>query len=947
MRFATEHSFGLLCAQSRTRFALCLPEAIYPLFEIAPYSKATLITEGVSLYRKSPLVSNPPRGKLKFLIYRLVSSLKVCHSTVKAPWVNKPRSGFSLAEVLVVGVVGSVILAGSLQSLSVTVQSSQVIRSSLVEKDFVKSVGKIVSAPALCKANFKPATGKIEGTYGTGTITTLTDKVCKYDVTGCTDTSQNKEYPYSPLTTCKVASDCPEPSHTCTGGGSSTETKKCVGAISITSEDDTSTSNVKEYEFKNALEIISLELTADEDPAEPPKGADKIRTFSVFYKKLGMGQLTELIPGQCERKIETTPAKTDGCYSHQCKIMYELNDAGTAVLKCEALDCIAEGMSYECSGGMVRNDEDTGCICPDHTPNWNGTKCINCATEDKVCKYEVTGCTDTTENKIYTYTDDVSKQNESCTQDSDCTKGSHTCTGGGTASVTNKCKSNPWWNGAECDECPSNLIFSPNNRKCEACSAPTPKPNRDTTTDFCEACPATTPPTPWWNNGTCKACPDATPKYKSSDNTCEACPSTAPKYKSSDNTCEACPSTTPKYKSSDNTCEPCPSTAPKYKSSDNTCEPCPSTAPKYKSSDNTCEACPSTAPKYKSSDNTCEPCPSHQRWEEGVCEDRCTFDHRWTGSQCDPRCNSPEVWDGNQCVVSCESGKYWNGSQCVCSTVRDCIRLHNYNTRWNTSTCSCELRCSGSRPAWDYFRQACRTCYEKNRHHAQTWSSRHKKCITCVRKNWRTPYWNNTTRSCEACPSNNPKWSRKPPIRYQDSFYNYGYDCRSSCLRPTPLPHPTRPNWCTGCHRSTPKYNSTTRSCEACPDATPIYKSSNNTCTKCTFSAPKWNGQTQRCEDCPSHRPAWSSLPTGVWTSPGFCRACYEINIRTPKWDSGTRTCKSCYAFNRCKPKWNRRTQDCEACPLSKPKWSIGNRKCRSIYCPSGTNWNSTTCTCE
>ena len=99
---------------------------------------------------------------------------------VKAPWVSNPPRGFSLAEVLVVGLVGSVVLAGSLQALSVSVQSSQVISSSLAERDLKKTVGKIISSPNYCKTNFQPkdgSTGKLEGTdnknFGIGTITTL------------------------------------------------------------------------------------------------------------------------------------------------------------------------------------------------------------------------------------------------------------------------------------------------------------------------------------------------------------------------------------------------------------------------------------------------------------------------------------------------------------------------------------------------------------------------------------------------------------------------------------------------------------------------------------------------------------------------------------------------------------------------------------------------------
>ena len=690
--------------------------------------------------------------------------LKIKSLTVKTPLVRKPRSGFSLAEVLVVGVVGSVILAGSLQSLSVTVQSSQVIRSSLVEKDFVKSVGKIVSAPALCKANFKPATGKIEGTYGTGTITTLTDKVCKYDVTGCTDTSQNKEYPYSPLTTCKVASDCPEPSHTCTGGGSSTETKKCVGAISITSEDDTSTSNVKEYEFKNALEIISLELTADEDPAEPPKGADKIRTFSVFYKKLGMGQLTELIPGQCERKTGTVSAKTDGCYSHQCKIRYRLNDAGTAVLNCEALDCIEEGM-YECSGGMVRNADDTACICPAHTPNWNGSECIDC-------------------------------------EERDATK--------------------PWWNGAECDPCPPNLIFNRNNRKCEACSAPTPKPNR--ATNRCEACPTTTPPNPpkpWWNNGTCKSCPSDQPKYKSSTNECLPChsfDSNTPKWHNG--TCKSCVEVYPnplKPVWDSGTCKSCAEVYPnplKPVWDSGTCKSC--SAPKTRWDGDSCQ-CPTTAPRWHN--GTCRACPSNKIWQAGSC--KCpTNKPRWHNGTCKSCPSDQPKYDrlNNRCF--------------------SCAVFRPSTPKWHNGTCKSCYAVNNNKPKWDSNIKDCVRC-PNNKIYVH-FTGRHQEHGNTGRISLNTSPTSTIKECITQCPANYPKYTiyRTGQIPVCLACYQYSNGYRYSHYN-------SRNNTCVTCPASSPKFNN--GACIRCASNEPYYSHSTKSCKACPASSPRYNSRSNQC----------------------------------------------------------------------------------------------------
>ena len=876
--------------------------------DCVPYLPTGFITESVALCRNTLIGKQPAKAGISHTRTRMaafVKSLKVCHSTVKAPWVRKPRSGFSLAEVLVVGVVGSVILAGSLQSLSVTVQSSQVIRSSLVEKDFVKSVGKIVSAPALCKANFKPATGKINKTHGTGTITTLTNKVCKYEVSGCTDTSENKEYPYSPLTTCKVASDCPEPSHTCTGGGSPTTTKKCVGAISITSEDDTSTPNVKEYEFKNALEIISLELTADEDPAEPPKGADKIRTFSVFYKKLGMGQLTELIPGQCARKTGTVSAKTDGCYSHQCKIRYKLNDAGTAVLTCEALDCIEEGM-YECSGGMVRNADNTACICPAHTPNWDGSNCIDC-------------------------------------EATDATK--------------------PWWNGARCDECPPNLIFKPDKRMCEACSAPTPKPNR--ATNKCEVCPDAS--SPWWNNGTCKPCPSNIPKYKSSTNECLTCHSVDPNnpaWDSRTNDCKTCSEVYPnplKPAWDGDSCEPCSvvHTNPLKPAWDgDSCEPCPSNKIWIGGS---CQ-CPTNNPKWHN--NTCKSCQAFNnatpKWNGSRCVTCHAFNSstpKWNGSRC-VTCHtfnsSTPKWNGSRCVACPPSSPTWNGSSCV-PRVNQCPEDWKYlvgsscrpkctgifsggrMTKWNGSNC---VACPTERPNYYGNNNTCRACPS----HSPVWHN--KDCRRCYTANPRKPKWHNNT--CKSCPAFNPS----TPL--WDGGLNRGFgDCRA-CRLQTPVWN-SRERRCEGCPNSRPNWNSNTNTCVSrcpnstrppfhthtfwnrntntcvtCPDDTPAWDKTTNTCKPCHDIPgpllPVWNSFKRSCGPCPyNSRPIWSisqercitcrdAFPTKPYNSSGTCVA--SCPTSHPYIDSRNR-CKACHLYfrNPLKPVWNSSMRRCEACP--------------------------------
>ena len=196
---------------------------------------------------KAPWVNkgrSPRSGKLKFLIYRLVSSLKVFHSTVKAPLVSKPRSGFSLVEVLVGGAISSVIVAGTLKVLSLSVQSSQVVKSSISEQTVNSLIGDIVNSEDECKANFHP--NKITGVNnlnGVGSVASLTK-----------------------------------------------------GGVNILTKGEV---------FKNSLEIVDIKLSSKIDPPDDPKVTERDRSLLIYYKKKGLGSLSTLGGEDC---TETSPA---------------------------------------------------------------------------------------------------------------------------------------------------------------------------------------------------------------------------------------------------------------------------------------------------------------------------------------------------------------------------------------------------------------------------------------------------------------------------------------------------------------------------------------------------------------------------------------------------------------------------------------------------------------
>ena len=238
---------------------------------------------------KAPWVSNPPRGLLCSLINQQLSSLKMFSSTVKAPWVSNPPRGFSLVEVLVVGVVGSIIMAGTLKTLSLSVQSSQVARSSISEQTINSLVGDILNNENECKVNLHP--NKITGEdklKGAGSVKALTQKSATI------------------LKTRSV--------------------------------------------FKNSLEIVDMRLSGEKDSStdslNDPKTAERDRTFSVYYKKKGLGSLSTLGGGDC------TSTNTDGCYFYQCKLRYQLSSLGTTVTRCSPLDCLSSSTNNDAVAGV-------------------------------------------------------------------------------------------------------------------------------------------------------------------------------------------------------------------------------------------------------------------------------------------------------------------------------------------------------------------------------------------------------------------------------------------------------------------------------------------------------------------------------------------------------------------------------------------------------------------
>ena len=164
-----------------------------------------------------------------------------------------------LAEVLVAGAVGGVIIAGSMKSLSLSLQSAQVVRSSLSESDLKHSLTQVLSNSKDCSANLKPTDASLPTPNAIGLYGDDREK----------------------------------------GRGEVVQLKKNVGD-NDPADSTTETNDIllldKGVAFKGNLNIVKMELkgsTATEDTNNPQK--NKVtRTFVVYYSKVGMGSSSTL-----------------------------------------------------------------------------------------------------------------------------------------------------------------------------------------------------------------------------------------------------------------------------------------------------------------------------------------------------------------------------------------------------------------------------------------------------------------------------------------------------------------------------------------------------------------------------------------------------------------------------------------------------------------------------
>ena len=150
----------------------------------------------------------------------------------------KNKAGFSVVETLITMGLLSVVALGTLKVLTISNQSSQMMKATFSEQELRGTVTHVLSNDNDCKENFKPATGKLEGT----------------------------------------------------------DNQKGIGTISKLEKDSVLVLEAGKS-FKNNLEIVKMEMIGD--ASEDPKIQSVGRSFVVYYSKKMTGKLRTQGGGEC------------------------------------------------------------------------------------------------------------------------------------------------------------------------------------------------------------------------------------------------------------------------------------------------------------------------------------------------------------------------------------------------------------------------------------------------------------------------------------------------------------------------------------------------------------------------------------------------------------------------------------------------------------------------
>ena len=233
-------------------------------------------------------------------------SIKSLFHSIKISQYTLPVShskGFSVLEVLIIAGISSVILAGSLKTLSFSMQSSQLARSVMHEQNLMFTLYKTISNEGDCKNNLKPV-GDIND-KGIGELTQLRR-----------------------------------------------DTIPGPGSIALE----------KGARFKNHLDIIKMELLGD-NTEDPGTGVVE-RVFTVYYQKTGIGHLNTIggdtcsnsDTGGCYFNSCTLQYKLSGTNVTTCNILDCTDTSGNAFEQtpCYTMDEVDETLDIWTEKGAAK-----------------------------------------------------------------------------------------------------------------------------------------------------------------------------------------------------------------------------------------------------------------------------------------------------------------------------------------------------------------------------------------------------------------------------------------------------------------------------------------------------------------------------------------------------------------------------------------------------------------
>ena len=187
------------------------------------------------------------------------------------------------------------VLLGLLQLNDLSSRITSKAMAGIGIQDLHASILDILNTEQHCKGSFKPLTGRLEGANSANKYTGEVKKLSTY-----TGTTQ----PY-------------------------TENYKVLESGAV---------------FKSSLNIVKMELrkVPGDSSTTDPKIAPVTRRFVVYYKKEGLGK------GIAGQTCDATSANINNCFFEYCDFKYQLDSAGTNVLKCDSPTC---GGIIQASGG--------------------------------------------------------------------------------------------------------------------------------------------------------------------------------------------------------------------------------------------------------------------------------------------------------------------------------------------------------------------------------------------------------------------------------------------------------------------------------------------------------------------------------------------------------------------------------------------------------------------